>query len=46
MRTLKINGFRLYYLRRLVKQLNRPGPLTLEQVARIRDELAQRLPPA
>lgn len=46
MRTLKINGFPLYYLRRLTKQLNRPGPLTLEQVARIRDELAQRLPPA
>lgn len=45
-RTLKIDGFPLYYLRRLAKQLNRSGPLTLEQAARIRDELAQRLPPA
>ena len=46
MRTFKINGFPLYYLRRLTKQLNRPGPLALEQIGRIRDELAQRLPPA
>jgi Nuclease-related domain len=46
LRTLMINGYPLYYPRRLAKRLNRSGPLTPEQVSRIHAELAQRLPPA
>jgi hypothetical protein len=46
LRTLKINGYPLYYPRRLAKRLNRPGPLTSEQARRIQAELAERLPAA
>jgi hypothetical protein len=46
LRTLKINGYSLYYPRRLAKRLNRPGPLTPEQARRIHAELAERLPVA
>ena len=46
MRTLKINGFPLYYLRRLAKQLNRPGAVTRDEAATICLALAQRLLPA
>jgi hypothetical protein len=46
LRTLKINGCRLYYPRRLARRLNRPGPLTSERALAIRTELAQRLPAA
>jgi hypothetical protein len=43
LRTLKINGHRLYYPRRLARMLNRPGPLTQERAIAIRAELAGRL---
>ena len=46
MRTLKINGFPLYYLRRLAKQLNRPGGVTGDEAAAICSALAHRLSPA
>jgi hypothetical protein len=46
LRTLKINGYPLYYPRRLAKRLNRAGPLTPEHVSRIHADLAQKLPPA
>jgi hypothetical protein len=45
-RTLKINGFPLYYTGRLAKKLNRPGAVSREQTERICQELAQRFPPA
>ncbi|MHB8490692.1 MAG: nuclease-related domain-containing protein [Solirubrobacteraceae bacterium] len=45
-RTLKINGYPLYYPRRLAKCLNGPGPLSPEARRRIGAELAERLPPA
>jgi Nuclease-related domain len=43
LRTLKINGFPLYYPRRLAKRLNRAGSLTAEQARVIHAELASRL---
>jgi hypothetical protein len=46
MRTLKINGYPLYYSRRLAKLLNRPGALTREQAEPICNQLARQLPPA
>jgi hypothetical protein len=46
LRTLKINGCRLYYPRKLARRLNRPGPLGAEQAVAIRAELARCLPPA
>jgi len=46
LRTLKINGYPLYYPRRLARRLNRPGRLSPEQAHRIHAELAQRLPTA
>jgi len=46
LRTLKINGHRLYYPRRLARRLKRPGPLTQEQALAIMSELARRLPAA
>jgi Nuclease-related domain len=46
LRTLKINGHRLYHPRRLALRLNRPGPLTHERALAIRVELARRLPAA
>jgi hypothetical protein len=46
LRTLKINGHRLYRPRRLARRLNRPGPLAHERALAVRAELARRLPPA
>jgi Nuclease-related domain len=46
LRTLKINGYPLYYPRRLARRLNRSGPLTPEQTRQIHAELAERLAPA
>jgi Nuclease-related domain len=43
LRTLKINGHRLYYPRRLARRLNRPGPLARERALAVRAELARRL---
>jgi len=43
LRTLKINGYPLYYPRRLAKRLNRSGPLTREQVREMHAALAERL---
>ncbi len=45
-RTLKIDGYALYYPRRLAKRLNKRGPLTAEQATLLHAELAKRLPPA
>lgn len=45
-RTLKVNGYPLYYPRRLAKRLNRPGPLTLDRVLSLQTELDRRLPQA
>jgi hypothetical protein len=46
LRTLKINGFPLYYPRRLAKRLNRAGSLTTEQARVVHTELANRFPVA
>ena len=46
LRTLKINGYPLYYPRRLAKRLNSPGSLSREQTRRLHARLAERLPPA
>jgi hypothetical protein len=46
LRTLKVNGYSLYYPRRLAKRLNRRGSLTAEQARVIHAELATRFPPA
>jgi hypothetical protein len=46
LRTLKVNGYPLYYLRRLAKRLNRSGSLTPQQMASIHTLLAESLPPA
>ncbi len=46
LRTLKINGYPLYYPRRLARRLNHPGQLTPEQTCQIRATLAERLAPA
>ena len=46
LRTLQVNGYRLFKPRRLARYLNRPGPYTAERVSRIQRELAARLPPA
>ncbi|MHB8531752.1 MAG: nuclease-related domain-containing protein [Solirubrobacteraceae bacterium] len=45
-RTLRINGFALYYPARLARQLRSDGPLTGERARLLRDELAALLPPA
>lgn len=45
-RTLKVNGFPLYYPRRLAKRLNRPGEVTGEQADRVYQELGRQLRPA
>ena len=45
-RTLKINGYPLYYGKRLAKRLNKPGPITPDRAQRLHAELARRLPPA
>jgi len=44
--TLKIDGYALYYPRRLAKRLNKRGPLTPERANLLHAELAERLPPA
>jgi hypothetical protein len=46
LRTLKIKGYPLYYPRRLVKRLNRSGPMTPERARQIHAVLAERLAPA
>ncbi len=46
LRTLKINGYPLYYPRRLANRLNGSGPLSPEQASTIHAELAVRLPEA
>jgi hypothetical protein len=46
LKTLQINGYPLYYPRRLAKRLNRPGPLTPDRAQMIQAVLASRLPPA
>jgi hypothetical protein len=46
LRTLKINGYPLYYPRRLAKRLNRSGPLTSEQARQIHAALAGIFGPA
>jgi hypothetical protein len=46
LRTLKINGYSLYYLRRLAKRLNHSGSLTPQRMTEIHTLLAERLPPA
>ena len=45
-RTPRINGYPLYYARRLSRRLNRSGPIGEEQAAVLQAELAERLPPA
>jgi hypothetical protein len=44
--TLKINGYPLYYPRRLVKRLNQPGPLRPDQALSLAVGLTERLPQA
>ncbi|MFI4977383.1 MAG: nuclease-related domain-containing protein [Solirubrobacterales bacterium] len=46
LRTLKINGYRLYYPKRLAKRLNQDGPITVDQAQRLKEDLARCLPPA
>jgi len=46
LRTLRIDGFRLFYPRKLAKQLNRTGPLSPERALALAAELARRFPPA
>ena len=46
LRTLKINGYPLYYPKRLAKRLNQQGSITAEQAQRLQAELDRRLPPA
>ncbi|HEV3284914.1 MAG TPA: nuclease-related domain-containing protein [Solirubrobacteraceae bacterium] len=46
LRTLKVNGHPLYRPARLVKRLNRPGPLGPGRAFDIEAVLARRLPPA
>jgi hypothetical protein len=46
LRTLKLNGYPLYYPRRLAKRLNEPGPLLPEHVLRIHAQLSRSLLPA
>ena len=46
LRTLKINGYPLFYPRRLAKRLNSRGSLSREHARRLHARLAERLPPA
>jgi hypothetical protein len=46
LRTLKINGYPLFYPRRLAKQLNASGPLMPERARTLTAQLAQRFPAA
>jgi Nuclease-related domain len=45
-RTLRVNGFPLYYPRRLARRLNRTGPLSAERALQLHAGLDRRLPPA
>jgi Nuclease-related domain len=46
LRTLEINGYPLYYPRRLTKRLKRAGPITPDRARSVLDELDRRLPRA
>jgi hypothetical protein len=46
LRTLRIRGFPLYYPRRLVKRLNRQGPVSAERALELQARLAEQLIPA
>ena len=46
LRTLKVDGYPLYYPKRLAKPLNQQGPITADQAQRLQTELDRRLPPA
>jgi nuclease-like protein len=46
LKTPKINGYPLYYAKRLARRLNRSGPIGSEQARALQGELAQHLPPA
>jgi hypothetical protein len=46
LRTLRINGYPLYYPRRLAKRLNRSGPLSADQTLTLQAKLAELLPQA
>jgi hypothetical protein len=46
LRTLSIDGYPLFYPRKLVKRLNKPGPLGPDEAHRIASELAARFPAA
>jgi Nuclease-related domain len=46
LRVLKINGYPLYYAKRLAKRLNQPGPISREQAHEVCKEIAEALPPA
>jgi hypothetical protein len=44
--TPRINGFPLYHVRALARQLNKPGPLGPDQITQLAAHLVARLPPA
>lgn len=46
LRTPRVNGYPLYYARRLARRLNRLGPIGHQQAAELQRELAEPLPPA
>lgn len=46
LRTLSINGYPLYYPRRLARRLTRGGPLTADRARALQTILAERLPAA
>jgi hypothetical protein len=46
LRTPEIDGFRLFYPRKLSKHLNRPGPLDAEEIAVLSEALVELLPAA
>ena len=46
LRTIRINGYPLYYPKRLARRLNQQGSITADQAGRLQTELARRLPPA
>ena len=45
-RTLKINGYPLYYAKRLANRLNQVGPITPDRAQTLEAEIDRRLPPA
>ncbi len=46
LRTLRVEGYPLYYPRRLAKRLNQDGPVSAERAERIHRSLAEVLTPA